>query len=76
VIVLINAEENLTRLREIKAKMLEYVDFLTTVEEQEMRKREAIPPEMQTKDEDVQDEEKVTEEEELDEEELAEDEEA
>lgn len=48
---MIDAEENLTRLREIRAKMLEYVDFLTTFEEQEMRKHEATPTEFQEKDE-------------------------
>jgi len=62
-------EENLSRLREIRAKMLEYVDFITTWEEAEMRKREATETPFQEKDEnfedeDVQDEEKVTEDEE------------
>lgn len=60
----ISAEENLTRLREIRAKMLEYVDFITTWEVQEMKKRSATETPIQEKDEDFEDE---SEEEELDE---------
>ena len=49
----IDAEENLTRLREIRAKMLEYVDFITTIEEQEMRKRSATETPIQERDEEL-----------------------